>query len=63
MRGYVTVDTAEQFQAWMDAEQKKLKEGGGEDDVWGVREPTRQRRYDRRASDVAAGFSPPPLAR
>ena len=35
MRGFLTVDTPEQFQAWMDAEQQKLKEGGGEDDVWG----------------------------
>jgi cytochrome c oxidase subunit 2 len=35
MRGYLTVDTAEQYQAWMDAEQQKLKEGGGADDVWG----------------------------
>ena len=34
MRGYLTVDSPEQFQAWMDAEQKKLKESGG-DDVWG----------------------------
>jgi cytochrome c oxidase subunit 2 len=35
MRGYLTVDTAEQYQAWMAAEQQKLKEGGGADDVWG----------------------------
>jgi cytochrome c oxidase subunit 2 len=34
MRGFLTVDTAEQFTAWMDAEQEKLK-GGGEEDVWG----------------------------
>jgi len=33
MRGFLTIDTAEQFQAWMDAEGKK--QGGGEDDVWG----------------------------
>ncbi|MGE0517780.1 MAG: cytochrome c oxidase subunit II [Candidatus Binatia bacterium] len=32
MRGFVTVDTPEQFKAWMDAEGEKLKGGG---DVWG----------------------------
>jgi len=31
MRGYVTIDTAEQFQAWMDEEQKKLS---SEDAAW-----------------------------
>ncbi len=34
MRGFLTVDTSEQFKTWMDAEQEKLK-GGGEGDVWG----------------------------
>jgi cytochrome c oxidase subunit 2 len=34
MRGYVTIDTAEQFRAWMDAEVKKLQ-GGGDEDIWG----------------------------
>jgi cytochrome c oxidase subunit 2 len=36
MKGYLTIDTPEQFQAWVDAEEKKAKEqaeGGG--DVWG----------------------------
>jgi cytochrome c oxidase subunit 2 len=33
MRGFVTIDTAEQFQAWMDAETKKLQ-GAGEEDIW-----------------------------
>jgi hypothetical protein len=33
MRGFVTIDTAEQFQAWMDAEAKKLQ-GAGEEDIW-----------------------------
>jgi len=36
MRGYLTIDTPEQFEAWMDAEVKKAKsesQGGG--DVWG----------------------------
>ncbi len=31
MRGYVTIDTPEQFQAWMDGEEKKLT---GEDAAW-----------------------------
>jgi hypothetical protein len=26
MRGYVTIDTPEQYQAWMDSEVKKAKE-------------------------------------
>jgi cytochrome c oxidase subunit 2 len=34
MRGYVTIDTAQQFQAWMDEEVKKAKGVGG-GDVWG----------------------------
>jgi cytochrome c oxidase subunit 2 len=34
MRGYVTIDTPEQFQAWMDSEVKKAKSGGG-DEGWG----------------------------
>jgi cytochrome c oxidase subunit II len=35
MRGYVTIDTAEQFQAWMDEEVTKAKGAGGGEDVWG----------------------------
>lgn len=35
MRGYVTIDTAEQFQAWMDGEVKKAKESASGGDVWG----------------------------
>lgn len=35
MVAYVTIDTAEQFQAWMDAEVKKAKGGGGEEGFWG----------------------------
>jgi heme/copper-type cytochrome/quinol oxidase subunit 2 len=31
MRGYVTIDTPEQFQAWMDEEEKKLS---SEDSAW-----------------------------
>ncbi len=34
MRGYVTIDTPEQFQAWMDSEVKKAK-SGSEDEGWG----------------------------
>jgi cytochrome c oxidase subunit 2 len=34
MRGFVTIDTAEQFQTWMDSEEKKLQ-GGGNEDIWG----------------------------
>jgi len=34
MRGYVTIDTPEQYQAWMDSEVKKAK-SGGEDQGWG----------------------------
>jgi cytochrome c oxidase subunit II len=34
MRGYVTIDTAEQYQAWVDEQEKALK-GGGEDAGWG----------------------------
>jgi cytochrome c oxidase subunit 2 len=33
MRGFVTIDTPEEYQAWMDAEQAKLQESGDED-VW-----------------------------
>jgi len=32
MRGFVTVETAEEFQAWLDGEAAQL--GGGEDDFW-----------------------------
>jgi cytochrome c oxidase subunit 2 len=34
MRGYVTIDTPEQYQAWADEQQKALK-GGGEEGFWG----------------------------
>lgn len=35
MRGYVTIDTPEQFQTWMDEELKKAKDSGsGGDDGW-----------------------------
>ena len=34
MRGYVTIDTPEQFQAWLDTEVKKAK-SGAEDEGWG----------------------------
>jgi cytochrome c oxidase subunit 2 len=33
MRGFVTIDTPEDYQAWMDAEQAKLRESG-EEDAW-----------------------------
>lgn len=36
MVGYVTIDTPEQFQAWIDDEVKKAKSGAGEGgDLWG----------------------------
>jgi cytochrome c oxidase subunit 2 len=35
MRGFMTVHTAEDFQAWLDEEAKKLLEGGG-DEFWGM---------------------------
>jgi hypothetical protein len=31
MRGYVTIDSPEQYQAWLDGEEKKLT---GEDAAW-----------------------------
>jgi cytochrome c oxidase subunit 2 len=33
MRGFVTVQSAEEFQKWMEAEEAKLKEQG-EDTIW-----------------------------
>jgi len=35
MVGSVTIDTAEQFQTWMDSEVKKAKGAGGEEGFWG----------------------------
>ena len=35
MVGYVTIDTPEQYQAWMDAEVKKAKGGEGGGGFWG----------------------------
>ena len=34
MRGFVTIHTPEEYQAWMDGEQAKLAEEGGEESVW-----------------------------
>lgn len=34
MRGFVTVQTAEEFQTWMEAEQAKLKALGAVDSIW-----------------------------
>jgi cytochrome c oxidase subunit 2 len=34
MRGFVTVDTAEDFQKWMDEQVAAVQSEGGEDDIW-----------------------------
>jgi cytochrome c oxidase subunit 2 len=36
MRGFVTVLSPEEFQVWMDDEQKKLQEQGDTDAIWGM---------------------------
>jgi len=34
MRGYVTIESPESFQKWMDEQEAQLTESGGEDAVW-----------------------------
>jgi cytochrome c oxidase subunit II len=34
MRGYVTIESPEGFQKWMDDQEAQLTESGGEDSVW-----------------------------